>query len=524
VNYLPQLKSVADIARHYREKQPQQVALKLDATEVSYGALDEGSNQVANALIEQGLNRGDRIVWLGRNSCRYFECLIGASKAGVTPVCVNWRLTPFEIEQIVGDADPALILTDQEFRAKISDQVTAHIPLLITDAEISDPDSYDGWKSTASTTDPMRDDDPEATCMQIYTSGTTGHPKGAMIAHRSLLALMRSACSTRHGDMGPGDKVLVPMPIFHVSGSTYGLNVLYAGATVILHADVNPELMVRDISKLGITHTFVVPTVIQMMLTVASADATAFSSMKAIGYGAAPIAQPLLERAMQQLQCGFRQVYGMTEMTGAIAILTPEEHSFAVAEKPSLLKSCGKPVEGCELRILDNSGNALAPGEIGEIVLKGDMLMSRYWRRPEATAETVRDGWYFSGDAGYTDEDGFLYICDRIKDSIISGGENIYPAEIESVLMEHAGIVDAAVVGVPNKKWGEEVKAFIVAAKGTPGGSAGGSPPSVDDVLNHCRGKLASFKMPKSVEFIAALPRNGAGKVQKTILREPYLT
>ena len=512
MEYLPNLRTVPDISRHFAETQPDHVALRLGDQAVTYKELNLGSNQIAQALLAQGLAPGDRTVWLGRNSCRYFEYLIGACKAGVTPTPVNWRLTAFEVEQIITDAKPNLIFTDREFRSNIPAVITGRLPVILTDADASETMSYDGWKSVASTTDPTLDTDPEATCLQIYTSGTTGHPKGAMIAHRSFLALMRASCSPRHGAISVNDLCLVAMPIFHVGGSTYGLNVLYAGATMILHADVNPETIVNDIRNLKIAHAFVVPTVIQMMLAVESADAAAFSSMQDIGYGASPIAQPVLEQAMQQFQCGFRQVYGMTEMTGAITIMTPAEHEIAVAEKPSLLKSCGKTIPGVELRIVDSNGANELPGEIGEIALKGDMMMTGYWGRPDAFADAVRDGWYFSGDAGYLDDDGFLYICDRIKDMIISGGENIYPAEIESVLIGHDGVLDAAVIGVPNEKWGEEVKAFIVA---NPNELV-----SAEELITYCVDKLASFKLPKTVEFIDIVPRNGAGKVQKNVLRE----
>ncbi|MEY2957789.1 MAG: hypothetical protein RLZZ01_357, partial [Actinomycetota bacterium] len=311
-----------------------------------------------------------------------------------------------------------------------------------------------------------------------------------------------------------GARNLIAMPLFHIGGGGWALAGMYEGCSSIVLRDMDPGVLVRLLGEQRITHAFLVPAVLQFMLGVPGVESADFSSLRVFVYGASPISEAVLARSVQLFGCKFWQAYGLTETTGAVVNLPPEDHDPAGPNRHRL-RSCGVPGPGVEVRIVDTDTlNALGPDEVGEIWIRSSQVMAGYWNRPDETAKAITpEGWFRSGDAGYLDTDGYLYIHDRVKDMVVSGGENIYPAEVENALMRHPAVADVAVIGVPHDRWGETVKAVVVRTD-----------PALDenDLITFAKEHLASYKCPTSVDWVEALPRNPSGKVLKTELRAPY--
>jgi acyl-CoA synthetase (AMP-forming)/AMP-acid ligase II len=349
--------------------------------------------------------------------------------------------------------------------------------------------------------------------MQLYTSGTTGLPKGVMLTNANLSTAISEAGVTFH--IGENTVSLVAMPLFHIGGSGWALCAMSRGGRSVILRDVDPNVLLELIAVEGITEMFVVPAVLMLLLATPSLQDTELSSLRLIFYGASPISEDVLVKCMKAFGCAFCQVYGMTETTGAITALSFEDHD-PDGPRRGLLRSAGKPHESVALRLVDPaSGQDVTLGAVGEVWTRSPYNMAGYWRKPEETAATVDgDGWLRTGDAGYFDADGYLYLHDRIKDMVVSGGENVYPAEVENVLLSHPAVVDAAVIGVPDPTWGETVKAIVVLGPGETLDEA--------DVIAHCRATLAHYKCPTSVDAVDALPRNPSGKILKRELRAPY--
>jgi acyl-CoA synthetase (AMP-forming)/AMP-acid ligase II len=346
----------------------------------------------------------------------------------------------------------------------------------------------------------------------MYTSGTTGFPKGALLSHRQLL--VASASFEMVADTGAAvhddDVALVAMPLFHATGTCWVLAAMYVGTTIVILSRPDIAGIVAAIVQHRITRLVLVPAVmlaISLHLETVPAD---LGSVRLLIYGASPIPLGVLRRALVAFpNAGFVQVYGATETTGAVTYLPPEDHDPAGNTR---MRGCGKPYPANEIRIIDGDGNGLPLGEVGEIIIKSPTNMTGYHNQPEATAKVLVGGWYHSGDAGYLDADGYLYIHDRVKDMIVSGGENIYPAEVENALHEHPAVADCAVIGVPDAKWGEAVKAVVVKKAEV----------TAAELIAFARTRIAGYKLPKSVDFIDALPRNASGKILKKDLRAPY--
>jgi len=333
-------------------------------------------------------------------------------------------------------------------------------------------------------------------------------------ARSSATPTCSRCCPARCGSSAAGTRatsVSSACRCFHIGGSGWALVGLYAGAQNVLAREFDPPAILQLIAEFGVTKAFFVPAMILFLLQAPQCANTDFSSLELIAYGASPAPIELLRNALKTFGCEFAQVYGLTETTGAITYLPPEDHSEDATER---LKSCGKPMASVEIRIFDAMGRELAPGEVGEVVCRTPQIMLGYWNLPEATQAAIRDGWFHTGDAGYMDRDGYLYIYDRVKDMIISGGENIYPAEVENALFGHPAIADVAVIGVPDAKWGEAVKAVVVRK---PGAAV-----SVQELIEFARARIAGFKLPSSIDFVDALPRNPSGKILKRELRKPY--
>jgi fatty-acyl-CoA synthase len=508
------LEALADIPRQQARKRGGDVAMVFQDRTTSFADLDRNASRVANGLIALGQQPQQRVGYFGKNSDRYFEVMFGALKANTAIVGVNWRLAAPEVAYVLSDAGCEVVFADAEF-APLIETIGAECPRLrhrvVVDGERDGWSHYPAWRDAQASEDPQLPIAPDDDAIQLYTSGTTGHPKGVQLSNANYLAFFRAAQAAKWGEFGAGEANLVAMPNFHVAGTNMGVATLAQGATAIIQREVNPGEILDLIARHRIKCAFLVPAVIGMLVQHPKIREADISSLRSMFYGASPIAEALLAQAQATFAgCGFTQLYGLTETVGAATALQPSDH---LAEK-GLLRSCGKPYPGIDVRTIDSAGLPTQPGDVGEIVIRGDVVMKGYWNKPDATAAAIRDGWFYTGDAGYFDSDGFLYIHDRVKDMIVSGGENIYPAEVENAVFGHPEIADVAVIGVPDDKWGEVVKAIVVLK---PGASA-----TAADVIAFARTRIAGYKVPKSVDFIAALPRNPSGKILRRELREPY--
>jgi len=505
----PDIKTMGDIARVHGREKPGDTAFICEDRTLSYGAFDAHTNQVAQGLLSEGLGLQDRIAHLGKNSEYYFEMLLGAAKAGLVMVSVNWRLAAPEIAYILKDCQAKIIFVGPEF-AGLVDEIKQDLPDLKRIIVINE---FEAWRGQQSENDPKIDVKPEHVAVQLYTSGTTGRPKGAQITHGNLNALREAQDEPPVWNRWTEQDVsLVAMPNFHIGGTGWGLSGLYPGALNVVMPEFDPGRVLDFIQQYRISKIFLVPAAMQIIVNDPRARETDFSCMSYILYGASPIPLDLLRECMAVFGCGFVQMYGMTETTGTVVALPPEDHDPDGNPK---MRSAGKPLPGVEIAIRDGDGKEVPVGEVGEICIRCGANMAGYWNLADATASTIGDdGWLRSGDAGYVDQDGYVYIHDRVKDMIISGGENIYPAEVESAIYGHDAVADVAVIGVPDDKWGEAVKACVVLKDGAEA--------CAEDIIGFARTRIAGFKCPKSVDFIAALPRNPSGKILRRELRAPY--
>jgi long-chain acyl-CoA synthetase len=512
------IKTLGDITRVHRATVPKQIALhsNRDAREWTYESLDIESCQCANALIAMGIGNQDRVAFLDKNAPEYFTFLFGIAKLGAVSVAVNWRLAAPEMEYILNHSQAKVLLIGEEFLGHLSEMdLELKNIVVLGDPGDSGYPTYEQWIAGQSEQDPNIKVAPEDTCYQLYTSGTTGLPKGVETTHDNMISMMSNGLAPIGFDSRAIN--LVCMPLFHISGSGWGVIGLYSGCKSVLLRDVDMQEILQVIPEHGVTHTIFVPAVLQFLLAQPNIDEIDFSSLQSVTYGASPITEEVLVKSMKTFKAKFFQVYGLTETTGGVTMLHPDEHDPG-GPRSDFLRSCGKVIEGSELKIVNReNGEDMPEGEVGEIWIRGPQVMKGYWRNDEATTESIDDdGWFKSGDAGYLRED-FLFIHDRVKDMIISGGENIYPAEIENVLMSHPAIADAAVIGVPDERWGETVKAIVTRVSSDEGNEL-----SEDEVFSYCRKNLANYKCPTSIDWMETIPRNPSGKILKTELRKPY--
>ncbi len=494
----------------------QRIALSFEGRGTNYATFDARTNQVAHALAACGIKPGERIAYVGKNSDCFFEALYGAMKAGIVMVPVNWRLAGPEVAVIVDDAEARLVLVGPEFSETVQSELGAmpRVQRLIAaeGGHASWPD-FAAWRDGAPAHAPAHIAVPQDVAVQLYTSGTTGKPKGVMLTHANFTSGMAENDAS-HADWAKwrdGERAALAMPVSHISGTGLGMQVLYRAGTCFIQRQFDIELTLDMILRERISKIFLVPAALQFLVRHPRARGADFSCIREMGYGASPIPLALLRESMDALGCGFVQFYGMTETTGTIVALPPEDHSPQGSPR---MRAAGKPLPWVSIRVVDARGEDLPTGQVGEIITRSPANMAGYWNRPEETARTIRNGWLHTGDAGYLDEDGYLFIHDRVKDMIVSGGENVYPAEVENALSEHPAVGEVAVIGVPDAMWGEAVKAVIVCR---PGFSL-----SADQLIDWARTRIAGFKTPRSVDFVDALPRNASGKLLKRELRAPY--
>ncbi len=502
--------------RHSALAHPQRIAFTFEGRATDYAKFDTATNRVANALAAAGILPGERIAYVGKNSDCYFEALFGAIKAGVVMVPVNWRLAGPEISVIVDDAQARAVLVGPEFAGVMESERAAmprvHLLIASEGGHSAWPD-FASWRDAAPASAPEHTAVAQDVAVQLYTSGTTGKPKGVMLTHANFTVAMaaNNADAAAWTQWRDGEQAIQAMPVSHISGTGWGILTVHHAATCHIQRQFDIELTLDMILRDRISKIFLVPAALQFLIRHPRARGADFSAIREMGYGASPIPLALLRESMDVLGCGFVQFYGMTETTGTIVALPPQDH---MPEGSSRMRAAGKPLPWVEIRVVGADGQDVETGKVGEIITRSPANMLGYWNRPEETARTIRNGWLHTGDAGYLDADGYVYIHDRVKDMIISGGENVYPAEVESALSEHPAVGEVAVIGVPDEKWGEAVKAVIVRR---PGAAL-----SADELIAWARTRIAGFKTPRSVDFAEMLPRNASGKLLKRELRAPY--
>ena len=501
---------------------------RFRGTTVTWAGHHERACRVAHAFQADGVGPGDRVAFLDRNGLEYFEVLFGGALCGAVNVAVNWRLAPAEMAAVIDDSRATALVVHPEFVPCLAG-MESRLPSVGRVVVVGDPKAdadvggasdlarrvgYEDWLADHPGDDPGHEGGPRDVSMQLYTSGTTGLPKGVMLSNRNIETMLELAAADAF-EIDERTVSLVAMPLFHIGGSGWALSGMSRGGTSVILRDMDPAQLLALIAAEQVTHAFLVPAVLMALLATPSIAETDLSSLDTIFYGASPIAEDVLVRCLEVFGCRFAQVYGMTETSGAIVRLAHDDHD-PQGPRRHLLRAAGKPLPGVELRIVDpDTGVAVAPGTVGEVHTRSAFNMLGYWDKPEETASTiVEDQWLRTGDAGYLDEEGYLFLHDRIKDMVVSGGENIYPAEVENVLLAFPSVADAAVIGVPDDKWGETVKAIVVPTPDTEVDAA--------SVIAFCRERLAHYKCPTSVDVVAALPRNPSGKVLKRELREPY--
>jgi long-chain acyl-CoA synthetase len=500
---------VADVLREHASSRPDVIAIRCGPRALTYGELDDRSSRLAQALLSAGVRPGDRVAHLDRTAPEIVELLFATNKIGAVAVPLNWRLAPAELETIVADAGCKVMIAGAGYR-EVAREIAAGVPqrldVVDTGAE------YERRLGDHAPTDPGHRGAPSDVAVQMYTSGTTGLPKGVLTTQRNLAAAYLSAELWLFDSESIS---LTPLPMFHIGGIGWAYLGLVCGATTILVSEFDAPKVLDLLERERVTNAVFVPTILQMLAAVPGAAERDYSSLRSITYGASAITTPVLRAALRTFRCSLFGVYGLTETTGGVVQLRPEDHD-ADGARQHLLRSSGRPMPWVEMRIVDSdSGRDCAAGDVGEVWLRAPNVMAGYYNRAaETAAALMRDGWLRTGDGGYRDEDGYLFLTDRIKDMIVSGGENVYPIEVEEVLSQHPGVADVAVIGVPDERWGETVMALVVRASTL---TVDG-----DELVAFARERLAGYKLPRSIEFVGELPRSPAGKVLKRDLRARY--
>ena len=512
---LPEPRFVDDRLSWWAEHLPDAEAITYGPRTWTWREWDDRVRRAAGGLRALGIGRGDVVAFLDKNHPACVEISLAAGSIGAANAIVNWRLAGEEVDYTVNDSGARVLFVGAELRPTIEairDRLPQVERILTVTPDGADGDEYEAWLAASEPTARPDETDPDDVCLVMYSSGTTGHPKGVMLTHTNMVQHTLNA----HDGWGfePGDKNMVAMPLFHVGGSSYVLFGIHDGVPSVMLREPDGAALGAAILK-GANRTFLVPAVLAQVLQAGPDAIKLFGALKTYTYGAAPMPPPLLRAAMQAWpETDFIQVYGLTEVAGVATHLMPEAHRDA--DHPERLVSAGRPIPRCEVRVVDpDTAREVPAGEHGEIWLRTPQLMKGFLNKPEETAAVItEDGWFRTGDMGRQDEEGFLYVEDRLKDMIISGGENIYSPEVERVLSEHPSVLEVAVIGVPDQTWGETVKA-VVALR--PDAEA-----NEEELIGYCRERLAHFKCPTSVDVLDALPRNPTGKILKRDLRKPY--
>lgn len=505
----PEVRSLGQYPEYWARHDGDRLALRTFERSVSFAEFDRVANQVAHHLLGGIAEPGELVGFMGKNSFDFYFAFFGCARTRSGLVIYNWRLAPRELAEQIADSQARHAIIEREFEPLW----TAACALLETPPEaiwIDGENSLEALVAGQPVEPPAVHVELEDTAFQLYTSGTTGRAKGVMLAHGATNMMRLCEHLEPAYRWKDGDSFINGLPNFHLLHIGITLQCLYNGVAIDIVRQFDPAVMLDTISRQHPTLLTLTPTMLQMLLDHPAAAETDFSSLRLTLYAGSAISLGLIKRAIAAMPCQFMQFYGSTEAGGATSILRPSEHDLGDEAK---LQSCGRPLPLIEFRILDAQGNEVAEGEPGELFIRQPSITKGYWRQPDVTASVISDGWYRSGDIVRRDAEGLYYIVDRAKDMIVSGGENIYSAEVENILSTHPAVAAVAVIGVPDPRWGEAVKAIVIPKQ---------EGAESTEILSWCRERLAAYKVPKSVDFVAEFPLVPSGKVSKKDLRARY--
>lgn len=498
-------------------KTPEKFASICGSTRLTFREVDERVNRLSSGLARLGVGSGDRVAILALNCHQFYEFYYAVPQVGAVVVPINFRLPPHEVKYIIDHSGSRVVAVDQALLPVI-ETIRASLDsvehfILMGDERC---DGYLCYEELLAASSPGFEA-PEVSDDELlglfYTSGTTGEPKGVMLSHRNMLANI--ANSEGVYNYLPTDIYLHAAPMFHLADGAAVFTHTANGATQAFIPRFDPKQVLETISRERVSLIVLVPTMINFLLHQPDIDSYDLSSLRHLTYGASPIAPDLLRRAMKAFDCSFGQGYGLTEASPLLTVLTADDHLTPGAAGERRLASCGKPVPGVDVRVVIEDGSDAKPGEVGEIIARGPNIMLGYWKRLEDTENVLRDGWLHTGDLATVDEDGYIFLVDRKKDMIVTGGENVFSTEVEAVLYAHPSVKEAAVIPVPDEDWGEAVHACVVLRDGKQA--------TVEELTEFCGERLANYKVPHSIEFIEGeLPKGGTGKILKKQLRERY--
>lgn len=508
-----EIRTLFDIVRCHAAERPDRPAIVFEGRVTTFSELLASAERMAQAMTRSGIGPGDRIGLLDKNRDTFFPLLFGAARIGAVLVPLNFRLMGPEIEYILSDSGARLLLAAGEFGPVLEGlqaSGSGDLTIIWTDGPVENPNSLVGWSAGEGAALPSVPT-PADVAVQMYTSGTTGYPKGVELSHAAMICAAREGLSVWPAMFRHDAAVLATMPLFHIAACNLALAGLFVGARAEIMRTAGAAEIIHLISEHAITIAPLPAALIHDIVRLKQIRDIDLSCLDTLLIAGSGISVELLREAQQVLGCGFALSYGMTECCGGLTYLGPEDCTHDAGEK---LRSAGRPFGSSRLKIVDPSGSELPAGVVGEILCQSDRVMNGYWKRAEETRMALKDGWYHSGDAGFLDGEGYLYVVDRIRDMVISGGENIYPAQIEAVLTTCPGVSDAAVIGVPDPKWGESLVACIIASPE--------SQPEPSAIEAFLKERLASYKVPRRYVFLQEFPRNASGKVLKRRLREVY--
>jgi acyl-CoA synthetase (AMP-forming)/AMP-acid ligase II len=501
---------LGDVIERNAHYYPDRCAVVFEGRRTTYAEFARRVRRFANALAANGLAPQGRFAILAQNCVEYFEAVGAAELAGFVAVTLNWRLSPSELAEIVVDCTPTVLVFEAQFAAQAEVLRSHGIERCIVIGDGPDwAERYEDIVAAAPDTRPALRPQPGDGVYLIYTSGSTGRPKGVLLSHRAILS--SGLTLSRELGMRPTDRMLIVMPLFHIGGKINQIAHMMAGATIHLHRAFDPDAMLRCIERERITTAHFAPVMVRALLDHPELARFRKDALRDIQYASAPMSVALLREAMAAFGPIFTQVYGMTECVVGTILHAHDHLPDGTPTQARRLASAGQPFFDHAIRVVRPDGTDCAAEEIGDILIKGPSLMNGYWNKSAATVETLREGWMHTGDVGFFDAEAFLFIVDRKKDMIVSGGENIYSREVEEALLTHPAVLAAAVIGVPDVRWGESVKACVVLRPGMEANE--------DELIAHCRAQIASYKKPRSVDFLEALPRLFNGKVDKKQLR-----
>jgi acyl-CoA synthetase (AMP-forming)/AMP-acid ligase II len=504
--------NLGDLTVRNLELRAEAPAIIFEGRVITHGEFTARAFRLANALIGLGMRRGDRVAVLSQNCPEYMEAYAAGELAGWTTVTINFRLAGAEIAYILSDSKPKCLIVDAQFVDRLPDVVAAGVQHVITFGGQGPDIGYEDVLARGEATRPNVTVEPDDIAHLVYTSGTTGNPKGVMLSHRAQL--QSTLISALEAQARPTGRLALAMPLYHVGAKNQWLSHSVYGCPIILHRTFRPRPFYQSMREYGATVTLLAPTMLNDLIEAERCDRETLPTLAKIFYSAAPMPEALLRRCMNAFGPILAQIYGLTECGGPGCTLHAHQHVLDGDPKAvRRLRSAGQPMVGVEVKVMRPDGSQCAVGEPGEIIIRSGAVMTGYWNNNAATLETLRNGFIHTGDVGERDEEGFIFVVDRLKDMIVSGGENIYSREVEEALISHPGVMETAVVGAPDERWGEAVTAFVVRRPG--------QEVSEEALIAHCRDRIAAYKRPRQVRFIETLPKLPNGKIEKFKLRAP---